>query len=328
MCALAAACGGARSKAGPAVAVAPIAPNAPPVVPRKPGPMKPVRATAVADRIARAGLDPKDLPPLEKLTHGQRDQVMRLFSETLGVPCIGCHAEGDMRADTARKRVAKRMYNEITRVVATDKGEPVFCDSCHQGGMWVLDRADKGKISDYMSDQHTGGLKAAAGGDVECDTCHGGRPEFTFLTEWKSRPAPDLAPPPPPAPAAAPAPTPATTEQAAAPHPPTPPVPAKRPARKAGACGDKNNLCPLQKWMRANVAVAVASDDAPKLAAALAQVATMAPDASWTSWREMSLAASEAAKRGDMKEARKSCRKCHGEYRDRWRTSYRARAVK
>jgi hypothetical protein len=287
--------------------------------------MKPVRASTVSARLVHAGLDPKNLPPLEKLTHGQRDQVMRLFSETLGVPCIGCHAEGDMRADTSRKRVAKRMYNEITRVVATDKGQPVFCDSCHQGEMWVLNRADKGKISDYMSEQYTGGLKAALGGEIECDTCHGGRTEFTFLTEWKSMPAPDLAPAPPPPPPAAPAP--ATTEHAAAPPSPTP-TPVRRPARKAGACGDKNNLCPLQKWMRANVAVAVASDDAPKLAAALAQVATMAPDPSWSSWREMSLAASEAAKRGDMKEARKSCRKCHGEYRDRWRDSYRARAVK
>lgn len=315
-----AACGGASRGAPPegppAVRAASVA--------RGRGPMTPVRPSEHAKALAEVGLDPKALPPLQDLTRAQRDRVMRLFSASLGVPCVGCHTEGDMRADTARKRVATRMYNEITRLVATEKGDPVFCDSCHHGAMWVLDRSNKDKISDYMSEQYAGTLKTPDGRDVECETCHGAGPDFAFLATWKGRPAPRIAPPPPPPP---PPPVAATPEPAPAPKPATAPAP-KRAPKPAGACGDKTNLCPLQKWMRANVATAVAADDTAKLAASLAKVATMAPDPSWTSWREMSEAAAEAAKRGDMKEARKSCRQCHGEYRDKWRASYRARPVR
>ena len=47
------------------------------------------------------------------------------------------------------------------------------------------------------------------------------------------------------------------------------------------ACGSKENPCPLQKWMRQNMAPANASGDMPALAAALEKASTFAPDPSW-----------------------------------------------
>src|SRR5690242_15126290 len=91
--------------------VVPVRP-APYVAPKHlPGPMEGVWATRMGEPLAAAGLDVRDLPPLEQLTPGQRQKVMRTFTESLGVPCLGCHAEDRFEADTRRKRIAKRMYN-------------------------------------------------------------------------------------------------------------------------------------------------------------------------------------------------------------------------
>lgn len=300
-------------------------------VPRKPdGPMRPLVPTKMGPRLAEIGLDPKDLPPIEQLDPATKRKLMKSFSDALGVPCIGCHASGDLRADTSRKRVAKRMYNEMVRSLTLESGEPIFCDSCHQGSMYFLDRRDKTKLAEFMSDVLVEKLKRVDGHDHTCDTCHGDPPDFKFLTAWRSEPAPDLE--------RAVAPAPAPTPEAAKPvsPPPTavsravPPVPRKTPraaTKAADDCGDKTNLCPLQIWMRKNVSSAVAANDAAALARALDRVATFSPDASWT-WAEMSKTAADAARRGDMREARKSCQGCHNAYKAAWRERYRARPIR
>lgn len=291
----------------------------------------------MTERLIQAGLDPKNLPPLERLDRGAILQVMNTFNESLGVPCTGCHDEGDVRADTHRKRVARRMWNEFVRVLAFDKtagdtGDkgPVYCDSCHQGRLFSLDRRDKAKVADFMSSGFVDGLKRVDNREHDCGTCHGDPPEFQFLDAWKSSPAPDLiladelAPPPPPSRAAhpTPKPTPVATQVAVVRKPP-PPI--ARPVA-AGECGDKNHPCPMQKWMRANVATAVAAGDTAALARALDRVATMSPNPGWQ-WVQISTTAAAAARNGDMAEARKSCTGCHNLYKEPWKASYRKRAV-
>lgn len=155
--------------------------------------MQPVRASTLLAKLQAAGLDPKKLPPLESLDRHQKLRVMRTFTESLGIACVDCHAGVDFAADTRRKRAAKRMWNELTRVVAMPNGDAVYCDSCHQGALFVLDRRDKAKVTDFMSDVFVDKLKRIDGRDHECATCHGDPPDLHFVSTWKESPAPDIA---------------------------------------------------------------------------------------------------------------------------------------
>jgi len=303
---------------------------------REPGPMSAPKPTAMEARLKSAGLDLRKLPPLERLDRAAILPVMSTFSDSLGIPCTGCHAEDDAKADTFRKRVARRMWNEFVRVLAFDKsGEPVYCDSCHQGRMFSLDHRDKSKVSDFMQASFVDGLKRVDGREHDCGTCHGDPPEFQLIAEWKKTPAPDLVlahelPPPahghsPATPIASGASSSATSPPVAVvPPKPTPPV--VKPPAPSGECGDKNNPCPLQKWMRANMATAVAANDTAALARALDRTASFSPNPSW-SWSQMSKVAAAAARAGDMAGARKSCTGCHNLYKEPWKQSFRKRAV-
>lgn len=91
-------------------------------------------------------------------------------------------------------------------------------------------------------------------------------------------------------------------------------------------CGDKKKPCPLQRWMRERVATAVTANDAPALAKALDQMAKFSPSAAWQ-WNAMSATAADAARKGDMAEARKSCQGCHNAYKAEYRAKFRARPV-
>jgi hypothetical protein len=317
---------GGCTKAAPLVS--PASATVPPGLSREPGPMKPIVPSAMVARLEALGLDPAKLPPLERLPKGAVLGVMKTFNEALGVPCTGCHDENNMAADTRRKRVARRMWNEFSRVLATESGAPVYCDSCHQARMFPLDRRDKEKISQYMDDVFVGKLKRRDGKDHECGTCHGDPPEFKFIAQWKEAPAPDLVlaselPQREPVTVAA-APT-ATAGSATAATAPKPAV-AAAPPRPKGECGDKNNPCPLQRWMRVNIAPAVAANDPQVLAKALDRLAAFSPDPSWN-WAPIAKAAAAAARRGDMTEARKSCQGCHNAYKEQWKTQFRKRAV-
>ena len=282
----------------------------------------------MAESLAATGLDPKNLPPLERLDARTKLRVMRTFSSALGVPCVGCHARDDLAADTRRKRVAKRMWNEIVRVVALENGDPVYCDSCHQGAMFVLDRRDKAKVADFMSDVLVGALKRHDGRDHGCETCHGDPPDLAFVTSWKATPAPDLGPPLAPSPPPAGPTDGSVATVVSAEHAPVAKVPPRPPPKRASRdCGEKNDPCPLQAWMRKNVATAVAAKDAAALAVALDRVASFSPDASWR-WAEISKRAADAARRGDIAEARKSCQDCHHAYKADWNAKYRARPVR
>lgn len=158
------------------------------------GAMRDIKPSAMGERLRAAGLDPKNLPPIETLDQSTKLKVMRTFTESLGVACVDCHAGVDFAADTKRKRIAKRMWNEITRVVAIDAtGEPTYCDSCHQGDLFVLNRAERSKVSLFMTEVYDQKLKRTDGRDHDCATCHGEPNDEHFLSKWRESPAPDIA---------------------------------------------------------------------------------------------------------------------------------------
>ena len=291
----------------------PVVPVRPPpyVAPKHlPGPMEGVWATRMGDALADAGLDVHDLPPLERLTAGQKQKVMRTFTEALGIPCLGCHSEESFAADTRRKRIAKRMYNEIVRALALRDGEPVYCDSCHDGDLFMLDRRDTARLTKHMSQVMVGQLTRVDGRPHDCTSCHGDPPDFKMLTTWKASAAPDMV-------------LEGQTAKAApvlAPH-----LPAVGP-RDPVDCGPGSEKCPLQKIMRDDVSNAVVAGDGARLATVLDRVAAAAPDATWT-WAAIARQGALAAREGDLAGARKACAQCHELYKAPWRASHRARAV-
>ena len=108
---------------------------------------------------------------------------------------------------------------------------------------------------------------------------------------------------------------------------------APRPAEAADACGSKENLCPLQKWMRANLSRANATGDMPALAAALDRSATLALDAAWnagdpkTSWKGIAEAGAAAARANDAAGVKASCKTCHDLFKDKYKAQFRTKAV-
>src|SRR5687767_12369647 len=89
----------ARSPAPPPSASATATPAATQHAP--PGaPQRPVAATAMAGELKELGLDPKNLPTLNKLSPDQLRKVMKTFTKALGVQCSGCHDTKDFRAPT------------------------------------------------------------------------------------------------------------------------------------------------------------------------------------------------------------------------------------
>jgi len=267
---------------------------------RTPGPMVGVRATVKTADLAAAGLDVRDLPPIEKLAPGPKRRVMQLFTEALGVPCIGCHDEDSFTADTRRKRVAKRMYNEIVRVLELESGEPIFCDSCHDGRMFPLDRRTKIAVAHYMSTSLVGNLKRIDGRDHDCTTCHGDPPDFHILTRWKEERAPDMDP---------------TIAPAWLPPPPSD----YRPTTKE--CEGSPKLCPLQHFMRREVSTSLVLGDG-RLPELLEEVALFTPDAA-SSWASIAKRGAEAARGHDMKAVKAACGECHREHKTTWRTQHR-----
>ncbi|MDB5214374.1 MAG: hypothetical protein JWO86_2301 [Myxococcaceae bacterium] len=277
--------------------------------PHAPGPMQGVRATRMGGVLAAAGLDVKNLPPIEQLTPAQKQKVMRTFTETLGIPCLGCHAEDEFRADTRRKRIAKRMYNEMVRALTLRDGEPVYCDTCHDGTMYMLDRQDTAKLVKHMSETLVGQFARVDGRNHDCSTCHGEPPDYHMLTTWKGTTAPDIV---------------SIAEPASATvlTPPLPDLGRREPAD----CGPHSEKCPLQRWMRGYVSIATSTDDVASLAIGLDRVALFSPDPTW-SWESISRNGATAARAGDLATAKKSCATCHELYKTKWRASHRTRTA-
>jgi hypothetical protein len=160
----------------------------------KPPPdMKPIVATAMVAELKAIGLDVKKLPPLGKLDPQKLRKVMDLFTKSLGgVECTMCHVKNDFKAMTPKKNIAGHMWDDFVRRYETADSKPVFCDSCHQGRVDLLNRVDRKSLAKYMSDVYVDGIKLKDGKDHDCATCHGDITAPPFLDDkwaksWKSQ---------------------------------------------------------------------------------------------------------------------------------------------
>jgi hypothetical protein len=158
-----------------------------PLSPTAPIEMKPVVASAMIDDLRALGLDAKSLPPIEKLEPRTLRGVMKLMAKSLGVKCNDCHQDGDFAAPTRRKKIAAHMWDEFAAKLALGGSggadSPLFCDSCHQGRVQLLDRHDKKALSKWMDDQFVVKLDRHDGKSVECETCHVDM-DMHFLAKW------------------------------------------------------------------------------------------------------------------------------------------------
>jgi hypothetical protein len=97
---------------------------------------------------------------------------------------------------------------------------------------------------------------------------------------------------------------------------------------QGGECGKPGQPpCPLQDWMRKNVASALASNDAASLSVALEKAAKLAPDPAWATWVSAASSGAEAAKKGDIAGARAACKSCHDTWRETYRAQFRMRPI-
>ena len=143
--------------------------------------MKSVTPTQYADDLRAVGLDPLNLPQLNKLAPEQLRKVMPLVAKSLGVKCNACHdTSADMATKTPRMKVAEHMWNEFVRIRTIGADGPVFCDSCHHGSLVVLDRHDRPALEKWMQANFVETLGAGS-----CKTCHGDPPRWKFIEVWK-----------------------------------------------------------------------------------------------------------------------------------------------
>jgi len=98
---------------------------------------------------------------------------------------------------------------------------------------------------------------------------------------------------------------------------------AAAPSPSPSSCGTKENICPLQKMMRAEVG---AAKTGPAMAAAFTHTANLSPNGGWN-WRAIALKGAQLAKSGDLDGAKAQCKACHDAYKAPYRATYRARAV-
>jgi hypothetical protein len=137
------------------------------------GPMKPVATSTIVADLQALGLDPKNLPPLNKLEPDKLRKVMRTFTKSLGARCADCHIESDFAASTPMKKIAQGHWDEFVRKLTTDTGAPVYCDSCHQARLKLLDRTDKKALGTWMDANFVDHFKRRDGKEHGCETCHG-----------------------------------------------------------------------------------------------------------------------------------------------------------
>lgn len=156
-----------------------------PPVPRTRDAMKPIAASTMEAELREIGLDPRDLPPLNKLEPAMLRKVMKPFAKALGVQCSHCHDTKSFKAPTPNKKIATHMWNDFTRGLALQDGA-LFCDSCHGGKAAFLDRSEAPVLSAYMKDNYVGQLVRTDKKENSCATCHGEPFEGKILTKlWK-----------------------------------------------------------------------------------------------------------------------------------------------
>ncbi|MDB4965920.1 MAG: hypothetical protein JWN44_1609 [Myxococcales bacterium] len=151
-----------------------------------PQPAAAPRASSLLATLQSSGLDPAKLPDSPKLLDDAlRDRVMDSFTVSLGLKCAGCHDGVNYEASTPNKRVALGMWQHFVRGLKLAGGQPLWCDSCHQGRATFLDRSDDDALAAWMDANFVGKLVRSDGGKHACATCHGTPFDGHFLDGWQ-----------------------------------------------------------------------------------------------------------------------------------------------
>ena len=90
-------------------------------------------------------------------------------------------------------------------------------------------------------------------------------------------------------------------------------------------CGAKGQkACPMQGWMKGVMGPATSSGDAEKIAKGLDYIAAKPPPG-MGNWSSIAKSGAAKAKAGDIDGAKASCKTCHDQYKDKYKTSMRDR---
>lgn len=173
--------------------------------------------------------------------------------------------------------------------------------------------------------------------------CNENKPEGTATPEAKpsastalAAPAPSAAPTPEakaepsaaPADSAAAAPTEvasAAASAAAAPATSAAAAPAEAAGPKTFDCGAKGQkACPMQGWMKGVIGPHTSAGDAEKIAKDLDYIAAKPPPG-MGNWSAIAKEGAAKAKAGDVDGAKASCKKCHDQYKEKYKTTMRDR---
>jgi cytochrome c-type biogenesis protein CcmH/NrfG len=100
-------------------------------------------------------------------------------------------------------------------------------------------------------------------------------------------------------------------------------------APPAPACGAPGKpACPLQQWMRSEVAAPLATGELERLAQNLERVGAMNPEpAKWANWTAIAREGANAARNRNAEGARSACARCHKVYRRGYNARYRERSL-
>jgi hypothetical protein len=166
-------------------------PDEAPTTPSATPPMATTINPAIVAALKSANIDvAKPMPALDELVKSpaKLQAVMKSFTIALGTTCDGCHAKSGTRidygADTANKKIAKKMWSEIVVGLQRADGSTIYCDSCHQGKMEFLDRADDKALAAWMKSEFVGKLARRDGKTNSCASCHGEPFVGGLLEEW------------------------------------------------------------------------------------------------------------------------------------------------
>jgi hypothetical protein len=136
-------------------------------------PSVPVGPSQMLADLGKIGINMKKVPALEKIPLAQKKKIMPLFQKSLGLSdCTGCHIEGDFKKETRNIQMARNMWNNYVVNLRDEKGENVFCDSCHSGKEQLLNRHDKDALQKFMETEYQDKMTLASGEEHSCSTCH------------------------------------------------------------------------------------------------------------------------------------------------------------
>lgn len=96
-------------------------------------------------------------------------------------------------------------------------------------------------------------------------------------------------------------------------------------AADGGTCGAPGKpACPLQDWMRRNLALALAKKDGAALATHFEEIERRNPaKGQWANWNRFAREGAEAARAGRFSGVITTCGRCHSVYRSEYIAKYR-----